>query len=109
MLQLSLRGTLGSFLQLFLCGGLLIGYIVGPYTSYLTLIIVSGVIPFLCIITFLWVPESPQHLLNKDRKQEALESLLWYRGYPEKSLMHSEITDMLVSQGVAHVKFFAET
>lgn len=94
--QIHLRGMLGSLMQFFLCVGFLISYIVGPFVSYLTLIIVSGVVPFLCILTFIWVPESPHFLLNKDRKQEALEALYWFRGYPEKILMQMEITDILV-------------
>lgn len=72
-------------------------YIIGPGTSYLEFIAVLAAVPLFCILIFVWVPETPYHLLNKNQKQEALKSLEWLRGYPERILMQSEITDILVS------------
>lgn len=83
-------------MQFFLCIGFLISYVIGPFTSYSTLIMISGSVSFLCMILFIWVPESPHFLLSKDRKQEALEALYWFRGYPEKILLQTEIADILV-------------
>lgn len=97
-LQMELRGMLGSLMQFFLCLGFLLSYIIGPYTSYLTLILVSAGVPVLCILTFTWVPESPYYLLSKDRKEEALSSLQWLRGYPETLSMQAEIADIQVSK-----------
>lgn len=84
-------------MQFFLCMGFLIPFTYGPGASYRELIAVAAAVPLMCALIFAWVPESPYHLLNKNKKQEALESLQWLRGYPERILMQSEITDILVS------------
>lgn len=84
-------------MQFFLSVGFLMSYIIGPGTSYLEFIAVLAAVPLFCILIFVWVPETPYHLLNKNQKQEALKSLEWLRGYPERILMQSEITDILVS------------
>lgn len=84
-------------MQFFLSIGFLIPYTIGEDAKYLELIAVSAAVPLFCILIFVWVPETPYHLLNKNKKQEALESLQWLRGYPERILMQSEITDILVS------------
>lgn len=100
--QMDLRGMLGSLMQFFLCIGFLLSYVVGPYTSYLTLILCSAGIPILCILVFSWMPESPYYLLSKDRKEEALNSLQWLRGYPEPLTMQNEIADIHVSIWCSH-------
>lgn len=92
---------LGSLMQFFLCIGFLLSYIIGPYTSYINLIFVSATVPILCILIFSWIPESPHFLLSKDRKEEALNSLQWLRGYPETLSMTAEITDIQVSCSIS--------
>nr|CAD7401501.1 unnamed protein product [Timema cristinae] len=74
------RGALGSFLQIFVSLGSLSQYVVGPYVSYLVLIIFSAVVPFLFAVTMWFVPESPYQHVMAGEEQKALEALQWLRG-----------------------------
>lgn len=94
--QIDLKGSLGSLFQLFLCFGCMISYAVGPYVSYQTLVFVSATIPIVCILTFIWIPESPFYLLCANRKQEAFDALMWLRGYPDSRLLQDEMTEIMV-------------
>lgn len=78
--ETSIRGTLGSFLQLFITFGLLWSYAIGPYVSYTALWIACGVLPFLFVAGFITMPESPYWLLAQNRKEDALNSLARFRG-----------------------------
>ncbi|XP_065212247.1 facilitated trehalose transporter Tret1-like [Planococcus citri] len=88
------RGFTGSLFLLFLYIGFNIPYIVGPYTSILTLVLVAAAIPLSTMLLFIWVPESPHYLLEKGRKQRAYAALQWLRSYPEKSRVQQEIADL---------------
>lgn len=68
-MQTSIRGTLGSFLQLFITVGLLYSYAVGPYVSYTVLWIACLCIPIIFIVAFIKMPESPYYLLTKGGKK----------------------------------------
>lgn len=98
-----MRGTLGSLLQFFLCLGFCVSYCVGPFTSFSTLTFVSACMPLLCVLFFAWIPESPYYLINKGRKQEAYNALEWFRGYPDKSVVQSEIADIQVNNNDIYV------
>ena len=95
ILQASFRSTLGSTAKMINSAGSLFVYAVGPYTSCTVFNIICSTIPILGIATFIWVPESPYYLLTKGRKQEALNSLLWYRNYPQEADLREEVIDML--------------
>ncbi|XP_006571359.2 facilitated trehalose transporter Tret1 [Apis mellifera] len=73
--EISVRGALGSFLQLFVTIGLLYSYSIGPYVSYLVFCIVCAIVPVVFVGCFIMMPESPYQLLKIGKKQEALESL----------------------------------
>lgn len=75
----SVRGALGTLLNLFICSGFLMVYCIGPYVSYEILIYSSLIAPIIFIIAFTFLPESPYFLLQKDKKAEALASLTWLR------------------------------
>lgn len=91
------RGLTGSLFLLFLYIGCNIPYILGPYTSILTLILVVGSLPLFTMLLFIWIPESPHYLLERGRKQRAYAALQWLRTYPDKSVIQQEIADMQVS------------
>ena len=63
--DISVRGALGAFFQLFLTIGILIVYLVGAFTDYVTLSIVCGIVPVLLILFMFVVPESPTYLLKQ--------------------------------------------
>lgn len=92
-----LRSSLGTLMQFFLVAGFLLEYVVGPFTSYMTLIIVSLVPSILCFGTFMWMPDSPQSLLIRpDGEQKAMESLRWLRGNPQETILVKELEEMKV-------------
>ncbi|XP_025205477.1 facilitated trehalose transporter Tret1-like isoform X2 [Melanaphis sacchari] len=93
--EMRLRSSLGTLMQFFLVVGFLLEYIVGPYTSYLTLAIVSLATPVLCFGMFVWMPDSPQSLLIRPGgEQKAMESLRWLRGNPQETALIKELEDI---------------
>ncbi|CAK9794698.1 Facilitated trehalose transporter Tret1 [Anthophora quadrimaculata] len=75
-----IRGMLGSLMVFLLNGGLLLGYILGALISYRLFSIVALVFPLLYVVFFLFVPETPVHLVRRNRLGEAARSLAWLRG-----------------------------
>lgn len=65
--DISVRGALGAFFQLFLTIGILLVYLVGAYTSWQTLSVVCSVAPVLLIAFMLIVPDSPTFYLKQVR------------------------------------------
>ncbi|XP_025417239.1 facilitated trehalose transporter Tret1-like isoform X2 [Sipha flava] len=93
--ELHLRSSLGTLMQFFLVAGFLVEYAVGPYTTYLTLVIVSLAMPILCFGMFVWMPDSPHSLLARSGGEEkALKSLRWLRGNPEETVLLKELEDI---------------
>nr|QHN70675.1 MFS transporter 7 [Limenitis arthemis astyanax] len=90
--ETSIRGALGAFFQLFLTVGILFTYVVGAWTHWRTLSIVSAIFPILLIAVFWWMPETPQYLLGKNRRRDAEKALRWLRG-PNADLT-AELEDM---------------
>ncbi|CAK9830995.1 Facilitated trehalose transporter Tret1 [Anthophora retusa] len=73
--EISVRGALGSFLQLFVTLGLLYAYSIGPYVSYLVFWIFCGILPFIFFGVFMTMPESPYYLLKIGHREEAVQAL----------------------------------
>jgi SP family facilitated glucose transporter-like MFS transporter 8 len=91
--EVRVRGTLGVYLNLMFCVGILYVYIFGAILPYVWMTIACTVLPVLFAVTFYWMPESPLHLLNKGKTDKAKESLRWLRGV---RIRHSaEIRDEL--------------
>lgn len=78
--QSDIRGTLGSFFQLMMVVGILFVYLVGAYASVFALSIICGVIPLIFAAIFVFMPETPNYLISKGRKEDAAKSLRWLRG-----------------------------
>ncbi|XP_063236593.1 solute carrier family 2, facilitated glucose transporter member 8-like [Bacillus rossius redtenbacheri] len=76
----SVRGGLGSFLQLMFSSGILFVYLLGLADSYVLLAACCLAVPLASTAVLFWMPESPVHLLARNRRQEATESLRWLRG-----------------------------
>lgn len=100
----SIRGALGSCFALLFSSGVVFIYIVGAYTSYITLNIAacSMLVPFLLSVYFL--PESPIWLVQNNRIKEAERSLstLRGRGYEPKweiNLLQNEADRVMRSRG----------
>ncbi|XP_034952225.1 uncharacterized protein [Chelonus insularis] len=76
----SIRGILGSFLQLFITVGLLYAYAIGPYVSYTVFWITCAALPIAFFVCFFKMPESPYFLAAQGRKSEVIDVLAKLRG-----------------------------
>lgn len=74
------RGSLGSFMQLFVVIGLLFSYALGPYLSLQIFNIILLVPPVAFLVIFLFfIPESPYYLIHADNFEAGEESLIKLR------------------------------
>lgn len=71
--EISIRGALGAFFQLFLTVGILFVYAIGPYVSWVLLSVMCAVFPALLIVAMFIVPESPTYLV----KTVSLSAVSW--------------------------------
>lgn len=76
----NIRGILGSMLTVAVKLGTLIEYAMGPFLSVRNLALVSLVAPFLFVVAFIWLPESPYQLMRRGDRQKAINSLIQLRG-----------------------------
>ncbi|KPJ05218.1 Facilitated trehalose transporter Tret1 [Papilio xuthus] len=75
-----MRGSLGTFLQIFSSLGIVVTLSVGPYTSYTTFNIVFAIINIIVSIPLLFMPDSPFFLYSKGKTNEAYNVLKVLRG-----------------------------
>lgn len=99
------RGALGSLMQLFIVGGILFVYCVGPYVSYVALQYICMILPIMFAVSFFFMPESPYFLVGKGRKHDAIKSLQFLRGrtsdevQDELSMIQSSVEESQRSKG----------
>ncbi|XP_054258379.1 facilitated trehalose transporter Tret1-2 homolog isoform X3 [Macrosteles quadrilineatus] len=74
------RGSVGVYLDLMLCVGILWSYVVGALSSLYWLSFSCCVIPVVFLLTFYWMPESPVHLLAQGKAEDAEMAIRWLRG-----------------------------
>jgi len=78
----SIRGELGSYIQVKVTLGILYVYAIGPFVSYEGLAILCGIIPVIMFVLVLLVaPETPTYLLRSGKRKEAEHSLVLLRGH----------------------------
>ena len=75
-----LRGRLGSVNMLAVTSGMLLAYCAGYLFSWNWLTLLGCIPPALVLLLMCWMPESPRWYLEKQRRRDALKSLLWLRG-----------------------------
>ncbi|KAL2731542.1 facilitated trehalose transporter Tret1-2 [Vespula maculifrons] len=95
--ETSVRGALGSFLQLFITFGLLYSYVIGPYVSYTVFWILCACLPVVFFVLFLLMPESPYYLITKGNREAAVAALAKLRSKSETAVQKEadEIQDIL--------------
>ncbi|XP_014614373.1 PREDICTED: facilitated trehalose transporter Tret1-2 homolog [Polistes canadensis] len=91
--ETSIRGALGSFLQLFITFGLFYSYVIGPFVSYVVFWILCACLPVIFFVVFMLMPESPYYLISKGKKEEAIAALVRLRSTSE-SAVQSVANDM---------------
>ncbi|CAB3365741.1 Hypothetical predicted protein [Cloeon dipterum] len=74
------RGALGTLFQLQLVVGILFAYVVGAVAPINCFAYTCALVPALFMVTFVWMPETPQYLLSRGRRFAAEQSLQWLRG-----------------------------
>lgn len=62
----SIRGKLGSFYQLMITAGILVGYILGWLLSARTASLICGIIPIVFGVCIFFCPESPTYLVSNN-------------------------------------------
>ena len=75
-----IRGVLGSFFILSINVGTLLMFIAGSYLSYSLVPRIMISLPIVFALTFVFLPETPQHLLKHGKTKEAENSLKFLRG-----------------------------
>ncbi|KAK6623928.1 hypothetical protein RUM44_010784 [Polyplax serrata] len=88
-----LRGLLGGLLGFIIKVGIILSYVLGTYTSYTTLNIISSSFTVFFILCYKWMPESPVYLLTKNKREEAKMALIKLRGSDQK-LIERELLQM---------------
>ncbi|XP_063984137.1 facilitated trehalose transporter Tret1-like [Diachasmimorpha longicaudata] len=75
----SIRGQLGSFMSFGFNVGTLASFVLGAKLSYHAFALCGLVVPVAFIIGFIFLPESPTHLLRRGHVDRATSSLMWLR------------------------------
>ncbi|KAF5278491.1 hypothetical protein FQA39_LY05980 [Lamprigera yunnana] len=89
------RGTLGSFLGLFIVIGILLSYVIGPYVSLKVFNIVCATVPAVFVPIFLkFIPESPHYLILRNDKEGAEKALASLRTNYSKDFIHKELMEI---------------
>lgn len=110
------RGTLGSFLQVFLSLGIVFMNVIATYFDYVTVNLLCLIFPLLSGLLFLFVPESPYFYVTVKDMPRATQSLMFFRNknhYEDIKAELREITRAVrqrdedstkLSQKLLHVK-----
>ncbi|CAG2060868.1 unnamed protein product [Timema podura] len=78
--EYSIRGELSGLMEIMFCAGGLYTYIIGACENYYILTGACLIVPAVCFIIFLWMPESPHYLIATHQRTKAVSSLQWLRG-----------------------------
>ncbi|XP_055850406.1 facilitated trehalose transporter Tret1-like [Episyrphus balteatus] len=80
------RGSIGSLMSLFMTGGLLYVYCIGPYVSYWALQWFCLAVPVVFFLIFSFMPESPYFYAIKGKQLEGIKALQFLRGQSLKTV-----------------------
>lgn len=75
-----LRGRAGVFLDIMLCAGILYAYVARTVLVGLRHFCIACIaVPLVFVLLFSYMPESPAHLYNSGRYEQAAAELRWVR------------------------------
>lgn len=89
-----IRGRIGALVTFMNNSGVLFSLCVGPFVSYKTFVIILSTIPFIFLVTFYWMPETPYYRLKQRRRDEAMKCLLKLRGLTNEEQLRTELEIM---------------
>ncbi|KAF5279764.1 hypothetical protein FQA39_LY05454 [Lamprigera yunnana] len=87
-----IRGALGGYFDLLLCTGIFLAYVIAVVVNIEIYTLCMASFPILFGIVFFFQPESPMHIVKKNKEDKAERVLLRLRG--SKYDLKSEIQDM---------------
>jgi len=93
LLSRSVRGILGTFLVLTCNVGVLLAFVLGYFYNYATVAWIVSTLSILFLVCFWFMPETPQHLMNRQKPQEAEHALRYYRNI--RSRQSKELSEEL--------------
>ncbi|XP_023245044.1 facilitated trehalose transporter Tret1-like [Copidosoma floridanum] len=107
VVDVGIRGAVGSLVAVNVFTGSLLACSVGPYTSYHVLVYVLMAVPVLFVATFVWFPESPYWLATQGRDEEAKKAIGFFKGIDEPSELAEELADVRYDMGedTGHLEF----
>lgn len=73
------RGALGAIFAFAMYGGMLLIFALGAFLSFFTVPLTLLPLPIISFVLMLFLPETPHFLIQKEKYDEALESLKFYR------------------------------
>ncbi|XP_055918187.1 facilitated trehalose transporter Tret1 [Eupeodes corollae] len=89
--EVRVRGTIGSFLVLSCNFGILIAFVLGNFLSYKAVPLILASLSVMFLISVIFLPETPQHLMKSNNYEGAEKSLRYFRNYGEKSKELNEL------------------
>ncbi|CAD7092819.1 unnamed protein product [Hermetia illucens] len=90
----SIRGILISCAGVAVTLGFLVVYLLGSLMDWRTAALVCLCVPVMTMVAICFVPETPMWLLSKHRKDDALKSLQWLRGWVSPKAVEKEFSEM---------------
>ncbi|KAJ3650164.1 hypothetical protein Zmor_021868 [Zophobas morio] len=93
-----IRGTLGTMVPIFNLIGFLFINTVGYYVSITTSSLITSVIPFILLLSFVWMPESPYYLIMIGQSDAAEKSLRQLKGKKDVSQELNDLNDTVLTQ-----------
>lgn len=85
--------------------GIIFVYIIGPYVDYFLLAVSCLALTVLFVLSFIFMPESPYHLIKHNQRDDAIKSLSWLRkGASSESILNEIKVIELLQEEVNHQK-----
>jgi hypothetical protein len=70
--------------------GIVVGYTINSYLNYYTAPLIVNAILVIFVIGFVFVADSPKHLMTQNRPDDAVAALKYFRGYKKSDQIFSK-------------------